>query len=147
VTVLAPGLAADVVHLVGDGDTAIALGSGDVPVLATPRLIALAEAAAVAAVAPALNTGQTTVGTRIEFEHLAASPVGIRVTVRAELTSVDGRLLRFQVTAEQADEVTRPSEGRARGREEPPAGRLVAHGWVTRVVVDRARFLQRSGAG
>jgi predicted thioesterase len=91
VTRLAPGAGSDLVHLVGDADTAAAMGSGDVAVLATPRLLALAEAATVAALGRALEDGQTTVGSRIELEHLAASPVGTRVTVRAELTAVDGR--------------------------------------------------------
>ncbi|HMG31289.1 MAG TPA: hotdog domain-containing protein [Jiangellaceae bacterium] len=125
-TTLAPGLGADVAHLVGEDDTATALGSGDVPVLATPRLLALAEAATVAAVAGALPEGASSVGTRVELEHLAASPVGVRVSVRAELVGVDGRLLQFEVVAEHPD------------------GRVVAHGRVSRVVVDRARFLQRS---
>jgi predicted thioesterase len=127
VTRLAPGAGSELVHLVGDGDTASAMGSGDVPVLATPRLLALAEAATVAAVDRALEDGQTTVGSRIELEHLVASPVGTRVMVRAELMAVDGRLLRFDVAAQHPD------------------GSVVAHGRITRVVVDRARFLQRAG--
>jgi predicted thioesterase len=122
------GLVADVTHLVGVDDTATALGSGDVAVLATPRLLALAEAATVAAVSGTLPAGSTSVGTRVELEHLAASPVGTRVSVRAELVGVDGRLLRFEVVAEHPD------------------GRVVAHGRLSRVVVDRSEFLQRSGA-
>ena len=54
----------------------MALGSGDVPVLATPRVVALVEEATVAAIAAALAPGQTTVGTRVELDHLAATPVG-----------------------------------------------------------------------
>jgi predicted thioesterase len=127
VTRLAPGAGSELVHLVGDADTAIAMGSGDVAVLATPRLLALAEAATVAAVGRALEDGQTTVGSRIELEHLAASRVGTRVTVRAELMAVDGRLLRFDVVAQHPD------------------GSVVAHGRITRVIVDRARFLERAG--
>jgi predicted thioesterase len=113
---------------VGEDDTAAAMGSGDVPVLATPRLLALAEAATVAAVAGTVSSERTTVGTRVELEHLAASPVGARVSVRAELVGVDGRLLRFEIVAEHPD------------------ARVVAHGRITRVVVDRIRFLRRSGA-
>lgn len=124
----APGLVAEVTHLVGEDDTAAAMGSGDVPVLATPRLLALAEAATVAAVAGTVSSERTTVGTRVELEHLVASPVGARVSVRAELVGVDGRLLRFEIIAEHPD------------------GRVVAHGRITRVVVDRIRFLRRSGA-
>ncbi|MGH8825899.1 MAG: thioesterase family protein [Jiangellaceae bacterium] len=125
-TTPAPGLGADVVHLVGEDDTATALGSGDVPVLATPRLLALAEAATVAALAGSLSEGTTSVGTRVELEHLAASPIGVRVSVRAELVGVEGRLLQFEVVAEHPD------------------GGVVARGRVSRVVVDRAGFLQRS---
>lgn len=109
-------------------DTAAALGSGDVPVLATPRLLAWAEAACVAVVSAAdLPASQTSVGTRVEMEHLRASPVGAAVVVSAELVHVDGRLLRFEVVAtDQAD-------------------RLVGRALVTRVVVDREPFTTRAG--
>jgi predicted thioesterase len=123
-----PGLVAQVTHLVGEDDTATGMGSGDVPVLATPRLLALAESATVAAVAGTLSSETTSVGTRVELEHLVASPVGVRVSVRAELVAIDGRLLRFEIVAVHPD------------------GRVVAHGRINRVVVDRVRFLQRSGA-
>jgi predicted thioesterase len=122
------GSTAEVLHEVGDADTAIALGSGDVPVLATPRLLALAEQATVAAVAPALPAGQTTVGTRVEIDHVEASPVGSKVLVRATLVHVQGRSLSFEVTAEH-----------------PADRRLVGHGRVTRVLLDRDRFLRRLG--
>jgi fluoroacetyl-CoA thioesterase len=120
-----PGLTAAVEHTVAEADTASALGSGDVPVLGTPRLLALAEAATVAALAGALEGGRTSVGTRVEFEHLAATPVGGRVRVRAELVEVDGRTLRFAVEAMDGH------------------GVLVARGTVWRAVVDRERFLSR----
>ena len=77
---LQPGLSARVELTVTDADTAQALGSGDVPVLATPRVLALAEAATVAALAARLDTGQTTVGTRVELDHVAATAVGRHVT-------------------------------------------------------------------
>ncbi|SNS31573.1 Thioesterase superfamily [Actinomadura meyerae] len=121
-----PGLRGQVSHVVGDEDTAAAVGSGDVPVLATPRLLALAEAATVEAVKGRLGDGRTSVGTRVELEHRAASPVGSRVTVEAELEEVDGTRLVFAVGA--VDE---------RG---PVAG-----GRVERVVVERERFLARFG--
>ncbi|MFB4305615.1 thioesterase family protein [Actinomadura sp. GTD37] len=111
--------------MVGDVDTAVALGSGDVPVLATPRLLALAEAATVAALAGRLGGGQTSVGTRVEAEHRAASPVGARVTVEAELEEIDGKRLVFGFRA--VDE----------------RGSVVGSGRVERVVVDRDRFLAR----
>jgi predicted thioesterase len=110
-------------HDVTDADTAIALGSGDVPVLATPRLIAWMEAATVRAAAHLLETGRTTVGTAIRVEHRRATPVGSSVAVSANLTRVDGRALTFAVEA--VDD----------------AGQAVAAGEIDRVVVERARFL------
>ena len=113
---------------VTDDDTAEAVGSGDLPVLGTPRLLAWAEAATCAAVAPSLEEGQTSVGTRVQLEHVAASPVGAVVTVTATVVHTDGRLVRFEVVAEHAvGEDTK----------------VVGHGEVTRVVVDRDRFLAR----
>jgi fluoroacetyl-CoA thioesterase len=106
-------------------DTAPALGSGDIPVLATPRLLAWAEAATVAAVAGVLDAKSTTVGSRVELEHRAASPVGAQITLDAEIVAIDGRLLHFAVVA---------SDG---------AGATLASGEVVRVVVDRRRFLER----
>jgi len=121
---LAPGLHAEVELTVADADTAIAAGSGDVPVLATPRLVALAEAATVTAIGGELGDGRTSVGTLVRLEHLRASPIGTLVRVRAELVAVDGRQLRFEVSALDAA---------------GPVGR----GEVVRVVVDRERFLDR----
>jgi fluoroacetyl-CoA thioesterase len=119
---LAPGLRAEFDHTVAEQDTAAALGSGDVPVLGTPRVLALAERATVAAVAGAIGPGATTVGTRVELDHLAATLVGAAVRVTAELERVDGRRLEFAV------------ELRDRAR-------LAARGRVTRVLVDRDAFL------
>ena len=110
---------------VSDQDTASSVGSGDLDVLATPRLLAWCERATVAALAGRLDDASSTVGTRVELAHLRASAVGAEVTVRADLVHVDGRLLRFDVVAEDAD------------------GAVIGHGQVTRVVVDRARFLAR----
>jgi fluoroacetyl-CoA thioesterase len=119
---LVPGLRAAFDHTVADQDTAVALGSGDVPVLATPRVLALAERATVAAVAGAIGPGATTVGVRVELEHLAASVVGAAVRVSAELERVDGRVLEFAVELRDG-------------------ARLAARGHVTRVLVDRDAFL------
>jgi len=119
---LAPGLRAGFDHTVADQDTAVALDSGDVPVLGTPRVLALAERATVAAVAGAIGPGATTVGTRVELEHLAASVVGAAVRVTAELERVDGRRLEFAVELRDG-------------------ARLAARGRVTRVLVDRDAFL------
>jgi predicted thioesterase len=124
---------------VTDADTAQALGSGDLPVLATPRLLAWLEAATCAAASAAGLVGggagaeadagaggdRTSVGTRVAIEHLLATPVGGRVDATAELVHTDGRLLRFEVVA---------TDG---------AGRVIATGQVSRVVVDRDRFLAR----
>ncbi len=120
-----PGAQGRVGHTVSPQDTARALGSGDLDVLATPRLLAWCEAATVAALADSLDAGQASVGTRVELTHQRASRVGAAVVVRADLVHVDGRLLRFDVAAEDAE------------------GVLLAHGAVTRVVVDRERFLGR----
>src|SRR5216683_8420065 len=92
---LAPGLVSFARIVVADTDTALAMGSGDVPVLATPRLLALAEAAAVAAIGPSLESGLTSVGTSAVMEHKRPSPVGAEVVVEAELTEVHGRRLVF----------------------------------------------------
>src|SRR3954454_23006554 len=93
----APGLNARVELTVADADTAQSLGSGDVPVLGTPRVLALAEAATVAATARQMPGGMTTVGTRAEVDHRAPTPVGRRVTAVAKLTKVDGRKLLFEM--------------------------------------------------
>jgi len=122
------GATADVTHAVAEADTATAFGSGDVPVLATPRVLALLEEATVAAVAPSMADGQTSVGTRISLEHQAATPVGRTVTASARLVAVDGRRLEFEVTL--TDGAT-----------------VAAFGTVERIVVDRARFIARAAGG
>ncbi|MEV7968858.1 hotdog domain-containing protein [Sphaerisporangium sp. NPDC088356] len=116
------GLRAEVLIMVERSDTAVKMGSGDVPVLGTPRLLAIAEAATVRAVRDHLEPGQTSVGTKVTLEHRAASPVGTHVEVIAELVEVDGRRLVFEVIA--------------RDRK-----RTVATATIERVVVDRERFL------
>ena len=112
-------------RVVADADTALSVGSGDLPVLATPRLLALAEAATLLALAGSLDAGKTSVGTRVQLEHVAPSVVGATVEVTATVVHVDGRLVRFDVAAVDS------------------AGTLLGHGTVTRVVVDRERFLAR----
>jgi fluoroacetyl-CoA thioesterase len=124
--VLEPGLSATVEEVVTDSDTAVALGSGDVEVLGTPRILAMLEAATVASLAGALDPALTTVGTRVELDHLAPAPVGATVRAAAELVEVAGRRLTFEVRMSEV----RMSE----------AGRDVARGRVVRAVVDRHRF-------
>lgn len=96
---LEPGLTAEIRHRVTETDTAAAYGSGLVPVLSTPHLIALMEHAAQQVIQPFLESTQTAVGTRVDMQHLAATPVGMEVTVRAELLAVERRRLRFNVEA------------------------------------------------
>lgn len=111
-------------HEVTEADTAERVGSGDVPVLATPRLIAWMEAATVRAAAPFTATGQTTVGTAIRIEHLRATRVGGRVEITAEPpAAAAARRLTFLVRAVDG------------------SGELVATGEIDRAVVDRQRFL------
>jgi len=110
---------------VTSADTARALGSGELDVLGTPALLAWLEAVTVADLASSVGPGQASVGTRVELDHLAATREGASVRVVAELAHADGRLRRFTVTAHDVD------------------GRLLATGTVTRVVVDRERFLGR----
>ena len=116
-----PGLTATVPLTVGEADLAPAHRSGDVRVLATPRLVALCEEATVAAIAPHLPAEVTSVGARIELDHLAPSSWGARVEATALLEEVAGRRLSFQVTVLQG-------------------GRPVARGRVERVIVERDCF-------
>ncbi len=117
---------ATLTFVVGDDDTALAVGSGSLPVLGTPRLLAWLEAATCACVAPVVPEGSTSVGTRVQVEHLAASRVGAEVEVTASSAYVDGRLHRFTVSARDTG-----------------SGKVLAAGEVTRVVVDAERFLSR----
>lgn len=112
-------------YQVTETDTAEHVGSGDVPVLATPRLIAWLEAATVQAAGPFAGNGQTTVGTAVRVQHRRATHVGGTVEVTAEPLPSDGRLLSFQVKA--VDD----------------SGQVVAQGEIDRVVVDRQKFLAR----
>ena len=118
------GLSATLEHTVTSEDTAVAVGSGSLPVLGTPRLLAWCEAATCAAIAPALSDGETSVGTRVTLEHLAPSAVGAALVVTASVVHVDGRLVRFSVAARQD-------------------GKLVGSGEVTRVVVGAEKFMSR----
>ena len=122
---LAPGCTASIEMTVAERDTASALRTGDVPVLATPAIVRLGEEAAVAAVADRLATGTTTVGHRVQLDHLAPTPVGATVRAEALLESVEGRRLTFRISVSD-------SNG------------LVAAGRITRVVVERERFLEKA---
>jgi fluoroacetyl-CoA thioesterase len=125
------GLSAQLELTVGDEDTAEHFRSGDVPVLATPRLIALCEEATCRATDGHLNEAQSSVATRVQFDHLAPVAVGSVVLAEATLVKVEGRRLIFTVSA---------------ARLEGDGGGLVGAGRVTRVVVDRSTFLAKAGA-
>jgi predicted thioesterase len=120
-----PGTSAEVELVVGEADTALAMGSGDVPVLATPRVVALCEEAAIAVVHDALGPGETTVGHSVQLDHVAPTGVGRRVRAEATLMKVEGRRLTFNVSVNDA-----------RG--------LVAVGKITRVLVNYERFLEKA---
>jgi len=96
---LQPGIIGEQRVLVTEDNTAGAHGSGAVPVFSTPALVALMEKTARLSVQPFLEPGQTTVGTRVDIRHLAATPVGTTVTARSELTAVEGKKLVFKVEA------------------------------------------------
>jgi predicted thioesterase len=115
------GLSEVISTTVTGADTAIALGSGDVAVLGTPRVVALCEEAAVTALAGLLPGGATTVGTNISIDHTAASSVGATVIARATVLSVQGKKILFDVELTEGDKVA-------------------ATGTHARVIVDRARF-------
>jgi predicted thioesterase len=122
-----PGLSASVVLEVTDDDTAVAARSGDVEVLATPRVVALAEEAAVKALDGVLGTGSTTVGYRVQLDHLAPTIPGATVHAEATLEAVEGRRLTFRVAVTDH-----------RG--------LVAAGRITRVTVERDRFMEKAAS-
>ena len=122
---LNPGLHGSAKLVVGDDDTARAMKSGEVDVLGTPRLIALMEEASVAAVAELLPAGQTSVGMRVQVDHLAPTNVGSSVAAEATLEKVEGRRLTFTVSVSDH------------------CG-LVAAGKVTRVIVETAHFLDKA---
>jgi predicted thioesterase len=119
--VLQVGLTGRADLAVTDQDTAVALGSGDVEVLGTPRVVALAEQATLAALDGHLGAPYTSVGTRVEVEHRVPTAVGGTVQAEARLISVEGRRLGFRVVVREG-------------------GQTVAEGRIDRVVVDRARF-------
>ena len=123
---LSPGLAATVEHVVEDSDTSAAFGTSDIPMLATPRLIMLAEQAVWAVLAGRLAPEMSAVEHRVEISHLAPTPVGVKVRAEAHLEAVDGRRLIFRISI---------SDDRG----------LVAAGRFTRVLISTERFLEKAG--
>jgi len=125
---VAVGLRGEARLVVTEADTAIAVGSGDVAVLGTPRLVALFEQATIDALRGTLDEPQTSVGMRVQVDHLQPTPVGAEIVVEAQLEKVEGRRMTFTVSASDH-------------------GGLVAAGKVTRVTVDRDRFLGKCCQG
>ena len=119
------GLKGQAETTVNEQNTAAAMGSGLLPVFATPAMLALMENAAATSVQPFLGEGEGTVGTRLEVSHLAATPIGLPVRAESELVAVDRRKLTFTV--------------RAWGGEE-----LIGEGTHQRFVIDNARFLEKA---
>ncbi len=119
-----PGAAGRAELVVGEEHTAPRVGSGRVHVLATPVMINLIEAAALAAVERLLPPGHQSLGTRLDVRHIAATPVGMRVVATAEVTGVEGRSIAFRVEARDDRE-------------------LIGDGTHERVVVNVAKFDQR----
>ena len=111
---------------VTDTVTAIKMGSGDMPVLATPAMMALMENAAMLAVDDELPEGCTTVGGHIQSSHLKPSKIGDKVSATAEVTKVDGKKIEFKIAAYSGD---------------VPLG----EGTHLRFIVDRERFLSKLG--
>ncbi len=109
---------------VDESQTALRLGSGDLPVFATPAMVALMENAAMLCVAPHLGDGQTTVGAEISTTHLRPSPVGAEVKATATLVAVEGRKLSFRVVAEDGTGV-------------------IGEATHVRFVVDRTKFMAK----
>lgn len=118
---LKPGLTGSATIVVGAEHTAEHFGSGRAPVLATPMMVALMEAAAVDCIERHLPEGQESLGIKIDVEHIAATPLGLGVTATATLTGVDGRALTFALEARDDREI-------------------IGRGTHTRIAVDSARF-------
>jgi fluoroacetyl-CoA thioesterase len=121
---IAPGLTGSAALVVGPEHTAPFVGSGRIAVLATPVMINLIEAAALAAIEHLLPPGHQSLGTHLDVSHVAATPVGLRVTATAEVTGIEGRTVTFRVEARDAFET-------------------IGGGTHQRVVVSVARFDER----
>ena len=119
------GMKFRVEDVVTQDNTAIAAGSGTLPVFATPFMCALMEKAAWMAIAPALSEGESSVGTKLSISHLSASPVGLNVWAESEVTFVDGTRIEFKVTA-----------GDAKG--------LIGEGTHERFIIANERFLAKT---
>ena len=124
---ITPGMTGTATMVVGTNDTAPRVGSGKIAVLATPVMINLVEEAALAAIENALPEGMQSLGTHLDVSHVAATPVGMKVTAEARVTSVDGRKVEFEVRAEDEQD-------------------LIGEGRHTRVIVSAEKFKARVDA-
>jgi predicted thioesterase len=122
IIMIEPGSTATIDFTTDEQTTAIALGSGDLPVLGTPKIVALVEEAAVAAIAGLIGVSETTVGSHVEVDHLAPTPISGTVVVTAIVVAVKGRRVDFEATV---------TEG----------ARLVANAKHVRFVVNRESFM------
>lgn len=122
---VAVGMKFRVEDVVVQENTAITAGSGTLPVFATPFMCALMEKAAWMAITPALDEGDSSVGTKLSISHLSASPVGLKVWAESEVTAVDGKRIEFKVTA-----------GDEKG--------LIGEGTHERFIVTNDRFLAKA---
>ena len=120
------GMKVRVEEVATEQNTAICAGSGTLPVFATPFMCALMEKAAWMAIAPALNEGDSSVGTKLNISHLSATPVGLKVWAESEVTAVDGKRIEFKVTA-----------GDEKG--------LIGEGTHERFIITNDRFLAKAG--
>jgi len=124
---LTPGLVGECTATVDATNVASAVGSGGLEVFSTPAMVALMDNAAIRAVQDTLPPGQTTVGTRLDVRHLAATPMGLAIRARAELREIDGRKLTFTVEAYDSQE-------------------KIGEGTHERVIVDPSRLIARAEA-
>jgi len=122
---LEPGARGRAERTVGEADTGESVGSSDLPVLATPVVLALCESATLDTLAGSLPETSTSVSMRIHFDHVRPVPIGRTVLAKARLERVEGRRLTFSVEARDGD------------------GDLIGSGRIVRIVVDRERFVQR----
>lgn len=120
------GMAAEVEKIVGEADTAVRFGSGDVRVFATPMMVALMENAALNAVDPLLGEAFATVGLSLNVKHIAATPVGMKVRARAELVGIEGKKLSFRIEAFDEQE-------------------KIGEGTHERYIIELSKFLERTG--
>lgn len=119
------GMKARAEDVVTQNNTAICAGSGTLPVFATPFMCALMEKAAWMAIAPGLDEGDSSVGTKLNISHLSATPVGLKVWAESEVTGVDGKRIEFKVSA-----------GDEKG--------LIGEGTHERFIVTNERFLSKA---